>query len=321
MTLCSWSLLATRNHILQTQQFTRSYLLRKQSTNSAIRKGLSKNQKGTTGRKQRDRETASASALQRIEAKKERDSRRNEKAKSPGFSALRQESERQERTGKSKKDARAAGFSKLKIGLQNQEDGARHIDREKGNTSVASRNRSSHYNEIASDRRRRERNKAQYDGAQNTRRGDRDIQHKKDGPQTTASVLRRSLKDLEQDLEGLERSEEETPKYSESATKNRWPTTQSKESTEPLRSFFPRSIPYTTAASQFLYGTSSVKAALRANRRKFYKLYVLTNVEKHRAERIKIENIAQSKGAVVKRVDETWIPLLDKISNSRPHNV
>ena len=321
MTICSRYILVKGNLIKTIYQLAQPCLRRHQSTNSAIRKGLSKNPKGDRGRKSVGRGAGSGSVVRKIEPKREREGRRVEDSTSPGFSALRRESERQERAGKSRKEARAAGFSRVRRGNDNQDRGARRFNLDKPIKSPSSSNRVSRRDEIPSERRKRERNSPQHDRGQYARGGNREVQRKKEEPQTTASVLRRSLKDLEEDLDNLEDDEGEAPKYSESATKSRWPPTQSSESSEPLQSFFPRSIPYTTAASQFLYGTSSVKAALRANRRKFYKLYILSTSEKHKSEKTKIEKMASSNGAVVKRVDETWVPLLDKISNSRPHNV
>ena len=242
-----------------------------------------------------------------------------EKRKLAGSSALRRESERQETGGKSRKEARAAGFFNARHRLQKEGDD--FVNRKRTRSSLKTKNGFSPQNEVASDRRGRERTGVRLEERQDTYQRNRNIRPKKEEPETTTSVLQRSWKDLEEDLENLEGNEEGTSQFSGSAKRNQWPSTQAKDNTEPLRSFFPRSIPFTTAASQFLYGSSSVKAALKANRRKFYKLYALTNKEKHNSERTKIENIAKLRGAVVKKVDESWIPLLDKISNSRPHNV
>lgn len=314
MTICQCLCLVTPRCIPEIQQISRSSFVRTQSTTSAIRKGIFKYQKGTRGRKR-------AEAVLASKSKNEKESSDFDKKKLTGSSALRVESERQESGGKSKKEARAAGFSRARRGLQPQKEGAGFRARERLNSSQKTQGGFSRRDEVASDRGRRERTRIRSEGRQDTYQRSKTARPRKEEPETTTSVLKRSLKDLEDDLEDLEGNEEETPRYSESARSRQWPSTRAKSSTEPLRSFFPRSIPFTTAASQFLYGTSSVKAALKANRRKFYKLYVLTNTEKQNPERIRIENIAKSTGAAVKRVDESWIALLDKISNSRPHNV
>lgn len=83
------------------------------------------------------------------------------------------------------------------------------------------------------------------------------------------------------------------------------------------------SIPYTTAASQFLYGTSAVEAALTAGRRKMYKLYIYRG--KGRGARalekdLVLFNLARSRGIKVQYLEEESLPMLNKMSDSRPHN-
>lgn len=92
---------------------------------------------------------------------------------------------------------------------------------------------------------------------------------------------------------------------------------------KPRRSDGPVSIPYATAASQFLYGTSSVEAALKAGRRKMYKLYIYKGkgrstraAEKDRA----LGDLARSQGIKVEYLEEEALPMLNKMSESRPHN-
>lgn len=83
----------------------------------------------------------------------------------------------------------------------------------------------------------------------------------------------------------------------------------------------PVSIPYTTAASQFLYGASTVESALKAGRRQLYKLYIYKG--SNRQKRFQDENIARiaSKQRIdVQYVDEDNLRMLDKMSESRPHN-
>ncbi|KAL2071564.1 hypothetical protein VTL71DRAFT_12799 [Oculimacula yallundae] len=86
----------------------------------------------------------------------------------------------------------------------------------------------------------------------------------------------------------------------------------------------PLSIPYTTPASEFLYGHSVVEAAIssrRTPRRKLYKLYIYNGenrLEESRDERLK--RLAKQNGIEVVRVGNDWIRLLDKMSGGRPHN-
>ncbi len=86
----------------------------------------------------------------------------------------------------------------------------------------------------------------------------------------------------------------------------------------------PLSVPYTTAASQFIYGLSAVIAALRANRRKLYNLYLhhqaLTNPESS-VDIGYARKLALSLGVKVKEVTNEWLPLMDKMSSGRAHNV
>lgn len=92
---------------------------------------------------------------------------------------------------------------------------------------------------------------------------------------------------------------------------------------KPRRNDGPVSIPYTTAASQFLYGTSAVEAALKAGRRKMYKLYIYRG--KGRGSRALekdklLGDLARSRGVKVDYLEEASLPMLNKMSESRPHN-
>lgn len=81
------------------------------------------------------------------------------------------------------------------------------------------------------------------------------------------------------------------------------------------------SIPYTTAASQFLYGRSQIEAALHAARRQLYKLYVYGGANRQNLERDEeIERLARNKGVETVIVQEDGLKILDKMSNGRPHN-
>ncbi|KAL2009892.1 hypothetical protein VTN00DRAFT_5699 [Thermoascus crustaceus] len=84
----------------------------------------------------------------------------------------------------------------------------------------------------------------------------------------------------------------------------------------------PASIPYTTPASEFIYGTTAVEAALRCTRRKLYKLYIYQGPEEDELSEIKIalQKLALSKGVHAKIVYAGWDRLLDKMSAGRPHN-
>ncbi|KAK5108671.1 hypothetical protein LTR62_008076 [Meristemomyces frigidus] len=76
----------------------------------------------------------------------------------------------------------------------------------------------------------------------------------------------------------------------------------------------PISIPYSTAASQFLYGTNPVHAALKSGRRKLYRLHLRSR-----------DTTANS---ILRMAEKASIPIdrnasqrfLDTISNNRPHN-
>ena len=84
----------------------------------------------------------------------------------------------------------------------------------------------------------------------------------------------------------------------------------------------PLSIPYTTPASEFLYGTSVIAAALSAQRRKMYKLYIYYGENREvRAQEQSIRKLALARGIEVVRVEGDWSRLMDKMSNGRPHNV
>lgn len=84
----------------------------------------------------------------------------------------------------------------------------------------------------------------------------------------------------------------------------------------------PLSVPYTTSASEFLYGTSVVMAALRSRRRRLYKLYIYEAENRMRPARDReMERLARAAGVEVERVRGDWARLMDKMSAGRPHNV
>ncbi|KAH0845919.1 RNA methyltransferase [Fonsecaea pedrosoi] len=100
----------------------------------------------------------------------------------------------------------------------------------------------------------------------------------------------------------------------------------------------PASIPYTTAGSEFLYGTFSVLSALTARRRKLHKLYRLLppgyDKQTKRAKALqpkesleqiqthkKIHNLAEKAGIDVTAVQgPRWQGVFAKASDGRPHN-
>ena len=82
------------------------------------------------------------------------------------------------------------------------------------------------------------------------------------------------------------------------------------------------SIPYTTPASEFLYGTSVVTSALLASHRKLYKLYIYNGDNREARDQDKrIEKLARDRSVVIERVRGGWLRLMDKMSMGRPHNV
>ena len=83
----------------------------------------------------------------------------------------------------------------------------------------------------------------------------------------------------------------------------------------------PLSIPYTTPASEFLYGTSAITAALLSSRRKLYKLYVYAGDNREDLQQdLKIRQLALKRSVVVERVKEDGLRLMSKMSAGRPHN-
>ncbi|PQE26799.1 hypothetical protein CJF31_00003500 [Rutstroemia sp. NJR-2017a BVV2] len=128
------------------------------------------------------------------------------------------------------------------------------------------------------------------------------------------------------------RDGEERPgghKYPSLSSRSPKTSDPSSDSTTGPRSTFekrmPITIPYTTPASEFLYGTSVVEAALHARgskSRKLYKLYIYQGEEREQAERDgQIAKLANKKGVEVKNVSGSdWLRTLDKMSQGRPHN-
>lgn len=83
----------------------------------------------------------------------------------------------------------------------------------------------------------------------------------------------------------------------------------------------PLSIPYTTPASEFLYGTSAITAALLSPRRKLYKLYIYAGDNREAFQQDnKIRELALKRSVVVERVKEDGLRMMSKMSTGRPHN-
>jgi hypothetical protein len=85
----------------------------------------------------------------------------------------------------------------------------------------------------------------------------------------------------------------------------------------------PISIPYTTAASEFLYGYNPVCAALKAQRRKLYKIYLHPRIASRDGDEEvgTIRRLAEGANVEIKNVDDSWLKAMDKMSDDRPHNV
>lgn len=90
---------------------------------------------------------------------------------------------------------------------------------------------------------------------------------------------------------------------------------------ERLGKFMPMTIKYTTAASQFLYGKSVVKAALDQGRRKLYNLYIYGGENRQESKDNEIiSSLAKMQGVPITIVPTEDQRLMDKMSQGRPHN-
>ncbi|CAK43968.1 rRNA methyltransferase 1, mitochondrial [Aspergillus awamori] len=82
----------------------------------------------------------------------------------------------------------------------------------------------------------------------------------------------------------------------------------------------PSSVPYTTPASQFVYGISACMAALRCSRRRIYKLYIYQSEGRELSpEKKALRKLALLKNVTVKMAFASWGRLLDQMSDGRPH--
>ncbi|KAL8732185.1 MAG: hypothetical protein Q9166_002932 [cf. Caloplaca sp. 2 TL-2023] len=96
---------------------------------------------------------------------------------------------------------------------------------------------------------------------------------------------------------------------------------QSSEDRPRRKSSTPLAIPYTTPASEFLYGHSVVTMALKFSRRTFYKLYLYNgDVAEVRGQDSQVRKLALAANVEVTRVGNDWVKLMDKMSGGRPHN-
>jgi len=79
------------------------------------------------------------------------------------------------------------------------------------------------------------------------------------------------------------------------------------------------SIPYTTAASEFLYGFNVVVAALTAKRRQMYNVYIHKRAL-HNPAVTSIETLCKRGRVKFTLVDDSFLPKMDKMAQGRPHN-
>ena len=83
----------------------------------------------------------------------------------------------------------------------------------------------------------------------------------------------------------------------------------------------PISIPHTTAASTFMYGSNAVLACLSAKKRQCYHLYINRPATKGLSDKKNLEQIEQlALAAQIPITTDANIALLDRMSNRRPHN-
>ncbi|EEP75724.1 predicted protein [Uncinocarpus reesii 1704] len=86
----------------------------------------------------------------------------------------------------------------------------------------------------------------------------------------------------------------------------------------------PRSVPHTNAVSEFIYGYSAVRAAVLASRRKIYALYIYdadpSSTKWAQPEVNALQKHATVAGATVKLVSGTWLKMMNRMSDDRPHN-
>lgn len=80
------------------------------------------------------------------------------------------------------------------------------------------------------------------------------------------------------------------------------------------------SVPYSHAASEFLYGLNVVYAALKSKKRTLYKLYLHDRASENATKGHDLERLAERVGVTVKRVRNDYLSTMDKMTAGRPHN-
>lgn len=140
--------------------------------------------------------------------------------------------------------------------------------------------------------------------------------------QLRMAAKRRQLGDFnEPDLAGEHDYISDTPSRHKRPRERNF-SSRTHEDIEPVNVEIPLSIPYTTPASEFLYGTSVIFAALTAMRRKMYKLYVYSGENREvGVTQSSIQDLARDRKVEVIKVDANGLRMMDKLSTGRAHNV
>ncbi|KAK0384961.1 hypothetical protein NLU13_7439 [Sarocladium strictum] len=160
-------------------------------------------------------------------------------------------------------------------------------------------------------------------------RRDRDVQRTSSGnARREPFAERRSPRDADRprrdELDRPRRHDRDNPRREESDRPRRgpaWDPNASDVDKARKGGFMPMTIKYTTAASQFLYGRSVVKAALSQARRKLFNLYIYGNDARiDKKDDDAIRRLAHSHKVPITVVPEGEQRLMDKMSSGRPHN-
>lgn len=119
----------------------------------------------------------------------------------------------------------------------------------------------------------------------------------------------------QQDVRGNRDKHELKRGFSKSARREAQPRMQREEEEEDEEDDdgIPVGVPYSTASSQFLYGTNAVLAALRGKRRELYVLHIRQDADQRQALAL-----AKSYNLKIKFHDHSRV--LDRMSDDRPHN-
>jgi tRNA G18 (ribose-2'-O)-methylase SpoU len=152
--------------------------------------------------------------------------------------------------------------------------------------------------------------------------GDHFIPRDDTSPQYRRTNREESMEDLDEDVE-MPSLEQRRNKFRPARKLER--SIIDVETTSKISTTAPASVPFTTAASTFLYGTFSVQEAIRAGRRTLYTLYIYrgqsidapTTPESYHL----ISKLALAQGCTIKEISgEGWSRLLNKMTASRAHN-